>query len=168
MDSFLTSMCAISLILFINKINNITYTLICVGYFLFSIYINRNLSKVLKYPCKSKLSFKQNMFNILSFMGKILFLIQVAIMVGFYNDEPTQCFALIAFALHSFIVLDYTYIYNDKLIRLKGDPILLDNILESTYILSFMDETNLKISTKSGKSYKCYFTQEEYKKFTSI
>lgn len=167
-DTVLTILCAISLALFINKIDNIYYMSICLVYLLFSIYVTKNLIKVLKYPCESKLSFKQKLFNIVSIIGKLLFLIQVAIMVGHFNDEPSQAPVLIVFILHSYLVLDYTYICNNKLIRLRGEPIDLDYIQSYTYIASFMDETNLNIHTNFGKSYKCYFSPEELKKFTSI
>lgn len=167
-DCCSTILCVISLVLFGSKISSIYYVLICVLYLLFSIYVTKSLRKILKYPCTSKISFKQKLFNAVSIIGKLLFLIQIYVMVGHFNEEPVQVTVLIVFILHSYLVLDYTYIYKNKLVRLRGKPIDLDDIQSYSYIANFMDETNLNIHTKFGKSYKCYFSPEELKKFTSI
>lgn len=153
----------ISLILLLMFIKNIAYTkdvITLIVFLMASILVNYKLRIVRKNPPSTKLSTKEKIDSFLLLLGKVFFLLEI-ISTGFYSDNALIG-VLAVFLGHSYLILNYSYLHNDYLIRVGLGPISLKNIRYLYIDRKFIDQVYLNITTNEGKSFKCCMSQKEY------
>lgn len=156
----------LNLVFFLTIFSNINSSMYLIIYLIFivnSFIILYRLWVVKDWEPANSLSLKEKIDGCLLILGNILF-IMVLIMVGLYQDQDvnTPTFTLLVFILHSQGVLNYSYIYQDVLVMIKGKKIPLEMIQRLEIQRKFIDQVYLSINTETEENIKLCLSEKEY------
>ncbi|MBO3444896.1 hypothetical protein [Clostridium sp. CCUG 7971] len=171
LDSIMMAICTMLYFVFFKDIKNIFYFLIFSSYILYNAYIISRLRLVKNFDNDVKMSPKFSAGSIYLFLGKLLF-----IPIYVYDQENTIVFMLFYFMIMSFLVLEYTYIDDNKIIKLSGKYISLKDISSYRIIGNYNEYIYLDIYCNSKRIFNCspskknfdLFIKEQFENHNSI
>ncbi len=175
LDSIMMAICIILYLVFFKDIKNIFHFLIFSSYLLFNVYIISRLRLVKNLDNDVKMSPKFMAGSIFLFLGKLIF-IALIILIYVYNQESTPTFMLVYCMCMSFFILEYTYIDDNKIIKLSGKYILLKDISSYKIIGNYNEYIYLNIYSNSRRIFNCspskknfdLFIKEQFRNRNSI
>lgn len=164
-DSILLAICTILFVILAKDIGN-SIRIIFALYITFLLFISTKLRITIKYEPKCKMIFTEIFTVILLFLGKVYFLLMI-LKFGLYTGEIAFLYTLILFALHSYLLLSYTYLSGNLIIQLSTKPIEISKIKSYEVKDKHLDFYYFNIYTEDEKKIKCRLTKISFEEFKS-